>query len=89
MRQGTWELACRRPVPLYERGRGQGDPAHVIWLTSDGQVPRLGTREGRRQRVHVRWTLGAELVERVRLEADRRGVPASTVVEDALASVLR
>lgn len=73
MRQGTWVASHRRPLPLFERGRGQGDPAHVVWLTGDGQVPRLGTREGRRQRVHVRWTLSAEVVERVRAEAERRG----------------
>ena len=84
MRAGPWTLAHKRPLAMYERGRGQGDPAHVVWLTGDGQVPRLGTREGRRQRVHVRWTLSAEVVERVRAEAERRGVPQSRVVEDAL-----
>lgn len=84
MRQGTWEVAHKRPLPMYERGRGQGDPAHVIWLTLGGAVPRLGTREGRRQRVHVRWTLDATLVEQVRTEAARRGESASAVVEAAL-----
>lgn len=89
MRQGTWTIAHKRPVPLYERGRGQGDPEHVIWLTGDGQVPRLGTREGRRQRVHVRWTIDAALVEQVRAEATRRGESASAVVEAVLREGLK
>lgn len=88
MRQGTWEVAHKRPLPMYERGRGQGDPAHVIWLTLGGAVPRLGTRERRRQRVHVRWTIAAALVDRVRAEAARRGVAQSTLVEEILGRAL-
>jgi hypothetical protein len=37
----------------------------------------------------VRWTLAAEVVERVREEAQRRGVAASAVVEEALAAAMR
>lgn len=84
MRQGTWVASHRRPLPLFERGRGQGDPAHVVWLTGDGDVPPRATRDSRRQRVTSRWTLDRAVVAWVRDEAERRGVPQSRVVEDAL-----
>ena len=84
MRMGSWELARVRPLALYERGRGQGEPEHVIWLTIDGEVPPRATRDSRRQRVTSRWTLDRAVVAWVRAEAERRGVPQSRIVEDAL-----
>jgi len=90
MRAGPWTLAHKRPLAQYERGRGQGDPAHVIWLaTATSHARRVGTRERRRQRVHVRWTLPAALVAHVRDEAERRGVSQSAVVEAVLEAAAR
>lgn len=85
MRQWTWEIAHRRPVPLYERGRGQGLPEAVICLLLDGSLPRIGGAQAPPPaRVTVRCALPADLAAWVRDEARQREIPQGAVIEDAL-----